>query len=438
MIKEILKSLILFILVVTSVILTILVWRFEAEFSEVDTSISPLPNTGQGEVVEIENIIRPYQFVLIDGSEIIGTQSSVMSPDVRNVFAEASINGLQIGNDLSMLDSVLEDIDTEKVLLMDYPTGVPIRTLLSTLNLNYDGHLSDDYINRIIFNLRDDQVGLYLLNKEDARATRIETDVNSNQILGIIEAHEANMYKYSSIITNRNNASRLTSIYSPSEPVPLSREVYISSVTSVDLLNQVLFLNKNYEMSSEDRVNIYQTDHATAYYNNETFRYLYQNDNEEETPATVSHHVVMNSFNFLNSQRALSRNALFFDYHNENSEVIFRDTLNGLFIFSDALTNTTIVRYGDSAVFEYQRSLLKVNTQITSQEAVQLQNIESVRYEIARNDRYNLQNVTNFVIGYNMRFAEEQSELNLITYTPAWFIEYEGVWMRYEEGELNG
>src|SRR5699024_8230780 len=106
-------------------------------------------------------------------------------------------------------------------------------------------------------------------------------------------------------------------------------------------------------------------------------------------------------------------------------------------VFSDEISNTTVVRDGINEIYEFQRMQLRMNTQIPSQDTVELPNIETVRYEIASSDDLSLQFVTNFILGYNMRFSEEQSELNLVTYTPSWFILYDGEWMRYEEGGLN-
>ena len=78
MIKDILKAIFLFLLVVSSLVLTVLVWSYETDFSEVETSLSSLPNTGYGDQVEFSQIIRPYQYVLIEGNEVNGKGTSSM------------------------------------------------------------------------------------------------------------------------------------------------------------------------------------------------------------------------------------------------------------------------------------------------------------------------------------------------------------------------
>lgn len=438
MIKEFLKSVFLFLLVVTSFVLTILVWSYETDFSEVETSLSALPNTGQGEQVEFAQVIRPYQYVWIEGKDVNGTQDvSALNESLREALDSHDVESLQIGGDLSFMDAVLSDIDSQRILILDFTTRIPVRTFLSMYGIEYDGFNPRGKMNRVIIDLREERAEFYLLDQTEQYTTKVNAEVRSETLLEVVTADATRYEKFSSIITNSNNASRLTSIYSPSAPTGMFREVFISSMTSVELMNRVMFLNNDYTHTNQNGITMFENDQIATYYNSETYRYLYQNKHEEESQSSNDHVTIRKNFDFLNSHRGLDRNSVIFDYDSENSELTMRDSLNGKFVFSDDIINTVIVRSGEQEVFEYQRSQLRMNTHIPSQDLVQLPNIETVRYEIASSDDLSLQFVTNFIVGYNMRFSEEQSELNLVTFTPSWFILYDGEWMRYEDGELN-
>lgn len=438
MIKEFFKTIMLVILVISSLILTVLVWSYETDFSEVETSLSALPNTGQGERVDFARVIRPYQYVWIDGNELSGTQDvNAMNIALREHLDGTSVESLHFGSDLSNMNEMLQDLDSQRILILDFTTNIPTQTFLTTYGIDFDGYRPTGDMSRVIFDLRDTHAIMYMLNKETQYTTRVMTELSSQDVISTVDQYSERYENFSSIITNRNNASRLTSIYSPSAPMSMNREVFISSVTSVDVLNQVMFLNNDFSSINQNGITMYENDNVATYYNHETYRYLYQNKHEVETASTNDQMTIRKTFDFLNSHRALNRNSIIFNYNSDESELTVRDSLNGKLVFSDEIMNTIIVSDGEKEIYEYQRSQLRTSTQIPAQDLVTLPNIETVRYEIASSDELSLQYVTNFIVGYNMRFSEEQSELNLVTFTPSWFILYDGEWMRYEDGELN-
>lgn len=438
MIKEFFKTIILIILVLSSLVLTVLVWSYETDFSEVETSLSALPNTAQGERVDFARVIRPYQYVWIDGNELSGTQDvNAMNIALREHLDGVSVETLHFGSDLSNMNEMLQDIDSQRILILDFTTNIPSKTFLTTYGIDFEGYRPTGDMSRVIFDLRNNDAVIYLLNKDDQYTSRVMTELPSEDIVSTIEQYGERFENFSSIITNRNNASRLTSIYSPSAPSGMHREVFISSVTSVDVLNQVMFLNNDFTSTNQNGITMYENDDVATYYNHDTYRYLYQNKHEIETASSNDSMTLRKTFDFLNSHRALNRNSILFNYDSDISQLTVRDSLNGKLVFSDEIMNTIIVSDGEEEIYEYQRSQLRTSTQIPSQDLVTLPNIETVRYEIASSDDLSLQYVTNFIVGYNMRFSEEQSELNLVTFTPSWFILYDGEWMRYEDGELN-
>lgn len=438
MIKDILKGLFLFVLVVSSLVLTVLVWRYETDFSEIETSLSALPNTGYGEQVAFSQIIRPYQYVLIDGNEVNGTQDiSAMNTALNTELSSSEVESLQMDTDLSSVDHVISDIDAQHFLILDFMTDIPVKTFLAAYGIDYEGFNPRGNLNRAIIDLQDNEAELYLIDKSNQNTTFVNVEINSSAIIDILSSEQTSFERFSSIITNSSNASRLTSIYSPSAPASMNREMFISSMMSVEQLNQVMFLYNDYSSSNQNGITVYENDQVATYYNNETFRYLYQNKHEEESSSMNDHVTIRKNFDFLNSHRSMNSASIIFDYNSDNSELVLRESIDGKLVFSDEINNTTVVRDGIDEIYEFQRMQLRMSTQIPSQDSVELPNIETVRYDIANSDDLSLQFVTNFVLGYNMRFSEEQSELNLVTFTPSWFILYDGEWMRYEEGGLN-
>ena len=73
MYRETAKSIILFLLVISSAVLTYMVWSYQPEFSQVDTSIDSTSNIGQGEPVPFNSVMRAYQLIWVDGDNVRGT-----------------------------------------------------------------------------------------------------------------------------------------------------------------------------------------------------------------------------------------------------------------------------------------------------------------------------------------------------------------------------
>ena len=133
----------------------------------------------------------------------------------------------------------------------------------------------------------------------------------------------------------------------------------------------------------------------------------------------------------------IDQHHILFDYVTDENHSIYRSSMNGHFVFSDEVTTTISIKQGEHGVYEYNRPLIRVNAQVPGEESRELPPIENVRYEIALNDNHDLQNVTKITIGYNMTFSTEESEINVVRYTPSWYVKYDGEWMRFDEGSLS-
>ncbi len=119
------------------------------------------------------------------------------------------------------------------------------------------------------------------------------------------------------------------------------------------------------------------------------------------------------------------------------SESTYRYTLNGYAVFSDKISSVVTTKYGNNALFEYQRPLLNISAEVPNDEMKSLARLEDVRYQIALNEDLDLQKVSKITIGYDMQFSDVQTELNLLHFTPQWYVKYNGEWMRFNEGGLH-
>ncbi|MHC0551366.1 two-component system activity regulator YycH [Salinicoccus sp. CNSTN-B1] len=213
--RERLKSTILFLLVISSAILTYMVWSYQPEFSQVDTSIESTSNIGQGESLEFGSVMRAYQLIWVDGNTVKGTIKEDAVVGVREFLKDTEIENIDIYNNINRLTPDVKEDGDEEFLIVDYPSEMPSKSLFQVLGFSYEGALPDYSFDRIIVDIASPKVTFYMLNEALEQVAVAETDIDSSYLLSIVEEYEDSFEDYVGIITNQKTSNNKTAIYGP-------------------------------------------------------------------------------------------------------------------------------------------------------------------------------------------------------------------------------
>ncbi|CEA02201.1 YycH protein [Jeotgalicoccus saudimassiliensis] len=438
MYKEWFKSILLIAIVASSAILTYLVWSYEPEFSQIDTTIEGTTNISQGERVSFEQVMSTYQMVWIQGeNNTRGTTDPRALIGIREHLDGSSVVSMNVYNNLNRLDVRGEESNDEEFLLIDYYSDVPSKSLFMMLGLSHEPTLPDFTFDRIVVDMKEGNVVFNLIDENRSRVAVVETSITADFLKGHVESYSDIFEAYTPIITNQRTSNNKTAIYGPSSPGSSRTERFMISQVNADVLNRILFLNSPEESPSSGDVAIYEDENHIATYNSETYQYNYTNLNESSASSGNNHQTIQDIYYFLNSHNGLSTSNVLFDYDAGENAATFRSTLNGRVIFSEGLSSAITVKYGRNAVYEYTRPLIRTNAKVSDEEEVELLDIETVRYQIALHDKFDLQKVSKIVLGYDMTYADDQTDVEFIDYTPQWYVKYDGVWMKFNEGGLS-
>ncbi|GAA3721538.1 two-component system activity regulator YycH [Salinicoccus jeotgali] len=435
--RERLKSTILFLLVISSAILTYMVWSYQPEFSQVDTSIESTSNIGQGESLEFGSVMRAYQLIWVDGNSVKGTIKEDAVVGVREFLKDTEIENIDIYNNMNRLTPDVKEDGGEEFLIVDYPSEMPSKSLFQVLGFSYEGALPDYSFDRIIVDIASPKVTFYMLNEALEQVAVAETDIDSSYLLSIVEEYEDSFEDYVGIITNQKTSNNKTAIYGPEAPGAVSIEHFLMTQIGIDTMNDILFMGDEIEVNKNDDVYVYEGTHNLSTYNPNTYNFVYTNLDESLSSNRNSHQTIQRSFDFLNSHGGLENEHMLFDYEADGNESTYRYTLNGYAVFSDEISSVVTTKYGNNALFEYQRPLLNISAEVPNDEMKSLARLEDVRYQIALNEDLDLQKVSKITIGYDMQFSDVQTELNLLHFTPQWYVKYNDEWMRFNEGGLH-
>ncbi|HBV22788.1 MAG TPA: hypothetical protein DEB42_03230 [Jeotgalicoccus sp.] len=438
MYREWIKSILLIVIVASSAVLTYLVWSYEPEFSQIDTTIEGTTNIGQGERISFEQVMSTYQLVWIQGeNNTRGTTDPRALIGIRENLEGSNIKSMDVYNSLNRLDVRGEESNDEEFLLIDYYSDVPSKSLFQMLGLSHDSTLPDFTFDRIVVDMKEGNVVFNLVDESRSRVAVVETDITADFLKGHVESYSDIFEAYTPIITNQQTANNKTAIYGPSSPDTINTERFMITQINTDVMNRILFLDSPAESPSSGDVSIYEDENHIATYNADTYQYSYTNLNESSSSSGNNHQTIQDIYYFLNSHNGLSQNNVLFDYESGENAATFRSTLNGRVVFSEALSTAITVKYGANSVYEYTRPLIRTNAKVSDEEEVELLDIENVRYQIALHDNFDLQKVSKIVLGYDMTYADEETDLEFIDYTPQWYVKYDGAWMKFNEGGLS-
>lgn len=435
--KEHLKTIALVILVISSCALTYKTWSYEPEFKKVDTTLTTAPSTAQGELVEFETTMRTFQIIRVKDDETIGTMDHGTLVGMRQFLEGSKINLSGKPEKINNLKLSPSETTEENFMIVDYLSELPARSLFSILGFKIGPEMTEYNFDRVIIDLNKEFVVFNLLNGERTNFVSYETDIKTSDLRNVLDKNMEKFEDYSAIITNDLTSNRMTAIYGPSFPGRKKVQQFIPSTISVNVLNESLFLNEKVTARKEDNFTIYESDTGLATYSSKTYGYSYTNLKETRDNDRSPHRTIEKSFVFLNGHMGLSSRYILFSYDLDKGEVTYRQTLDDHIVFSDEIATEIRVSAGKSTIAEYHRPMIQTNAVLPTDESKELADIELVRYNIASNANLDLTKVSKLIVAYDMHFTKDQTELNTIEYTPAWYVLYDGEWRKFEGGAMK-
>ncbi|MGZ9470084.1 two-component system activity regulator YycH, partial [Staphylococcus epidermidis] len=246
---------------------------------------------------------------------------------------------------------------------------------------------------------------------------------------------------YTEIITNKDTIDKATHVFAPSKPKDLKTYRMVFNTISVERMNSILFDDSTIVRSSQSGTTTYNNNTGVANYNDKDEMYHYKNLSEDAKSSSNMQETIPGTYEFINSHGGfLNEDYRLFKTDNRTGKLTYQRFLNGHPTFNKQNFNEIQVTWGDKGVYDYQRSLLKTDVTLNSEESKSVPTVESVRSALANHPDIDFEKVTNIAIGYDMddkannEDIEVQRNCELI---PRWFVEYDGNWYAYKDGRLE-
>lgn len=440
-IRELIKSIILTLLVISSLVLTFMIWNFSPDVNDTysDTNKENTKAIGMRYDKDASQVMTPLQMIHVDGEKMEGAPATPYVNDFAKLFDKHHISKVEeFQNDNGLALNTLSD----RLIIFDYPTDTPLAMYLNEV-MNVPAKVPANFkFNRIILDLGQGQnVDAYAIDSERHRAIRMRTNVS----IKTIEQHLSNMSSslepYTDILTDQTTVNKATYLYAPKEPKDLRTYRTIFSNINVEDLNSILFDDTPIVRTTKSGNTTYNNNTGMVNYDANKETYSYTNLSEDEHSTRDMTIGIPRTFEFINKHGGFTDDFRLFKANSDKGEMVYQMFVNGRPIFDSTIRNQIKVIWGERGIFEYSRGLLKTNVTVDNGEKPKvLPEAEEVRSELASNGRVDFGKVQLMTVGYRMVTNNASSDGLEIQrnsqFVPTWYIKYNNAWYEFRDGEL--
>ncbi|WP_323703602.1 YycH family regulatory protein [Mammaliicoccus sp. Dog046] len=437
--REVIKSIILFILVLISIFMTYRVWTFTPELTDLESDVNTdTPAIGPKISKPIDSVIMPFRMINRNGTDVKGTSNANDIKKITNQLLNKDVEKVDILSSASVVE--LADL-SERYTILDFPDSVPSEMYLNqVLGLDMSTYPKINF-NRILVDTKSsDKATVYLLSENKQKAIKLKTSMKSHEFDQMNKETAKDLKPYTGIITNEMTTSEINQIYVPEAADNMSVYRYVSNHISVSDLNDVILGDSVIARSKDNQVSTYNNNTGISSVNEDKQTYRYSNLSEDENRQKDISKGITNSFKFINEHAGFTDEFRLFDTDQKTGKVDYQMFLNNYPVFNDNHLASIEAVWGRDAINEYNRGLITTGVAVPSKKkADELPSSEEVRFALASNAEIDFSKVSNMAIGYDLSLPRDEIDnlQDTIEFTPKWYIKYDGEWKRYENGGLT-
>lgn len=416
MYRSIAKILVLMALIISSIILTYKIWNFKPELTDVqNTEIDKSPTIGPKYVDNIKNIFMPFQVVDYSEQKIKGTTQSEQIMAMTEYLSGSKIRkSSELMNNSNFLSKEINN----RYVIFDFTLRMPdTMYLASVLDMAYDNNHRNMFKRMLIDSRSARTITLYLLG--DDHISKIETTAKSREFNQLLQKNKS-MVNYTGIITNDRTTDEKTSLYAPTSGKHAKAYRFMADRINVEDINNAVLDDKEHviERSRKDGTTYFSNTGVVSVTSNEIYKYnnLSETDNTKKVPAEN----LVKTFDFISGHGGFTDEYRLFSVNRKDHAVEYQMFMNNLPVFSRNNLSSINVIWGKEKEYEYRRGLLRTSVAVPSKKtAKKLPTAEEIRFALATSKHYKLEDVTQLLIGYEMKKSDDSEIQATLTFDPA-------------------
>ncbi|MEY9977218.1 YycH family regulatory protein [Lysinibacillus sp. RC79] len=426
------KSVVLFLLVMLSVVLTFMIWTYTPDYKFIEQTEGKEILIGPQK--KMEDVIRPYKAIYHFDKEFTGTVSNGVMEDIMEAFKGWNVLDLMPVNNNLPANSVNEMIRTNNCMTVFFAGEIPYSAFNSIFQFA-DKELPETTFNRMIidwsnYNNKDLQVFFISGNNEVLMRSRVSLE-NANQFVrNIIEPAKT----YGTFKEVERDG--FTSLYIANDKIESAKYTYFVE-EKPELFKNVLFTNPNNVLRTDESATTekYQDGMSRMVIDSKLKSLTYVYPAAESSVRIEPSKLLTDSFEFINEHGGFTDDYRYVSTSTSNNQLDYQLYLHGLPIYSEQAINRITTVWGDNRIFRYKRPYFSFEKDILSEkEMKELPSGSEIVEKIQKLKNIDLSDIDDIVVGYYLTLDQN----TIVTLEPCWFVIRNGVSMKLTPEILGG
>jgi len=426
---EPIKSIILLLLVLLSVTFTFSIWTYSPQLDTIEQS--PTVDISIGARKQVEDIIKPYKFLIKYDETLNGTTDQVIIDNVLKEMKSWKVSELEY-DQIEMNKAQLKAFFEQPNQFTLYFQGeVPLPVYDGILPIDDDIQLPKNFsFDRLVvkWNPKEIAFEVHFINRATGVHYRGKT------------AHEDTMRSYRQIVQNGEELPSYTEVNTeepvylavPTEPTKMVQSTYYQEEISPTRFRDALFNDPNAVRRSQvDAIHEeFGDDHALLVVNTESKMLNFVHPAAESREPAEPSVLLIDVIDSINEHGGWT-DSFRFSYMNHVSRYVkFQLFSRGYPVFGETKGTkgtTEIAQYfGENRVFKYIRPYYTLDVDVFDE--IELPSGVDIANELMEMEKLDFGTVEEITAGYMMRHDSEQ---RIFVMEPAWFYLAKGNWDPY-------
>lgn len=431
---ESIKSMILVVLILVSIIFTWNLWTYQPKFDLMDSS-NYVKEVTLREKKELQRIIQPDQILFHVNDQHFGTTSSDELNKMMKEIGKWSFYDVE--NHTEKVENMKELIHGNGKAEIIFPGEVPMDIYRNVLKFE-EKKIPSFNFDRMIINVEN-------ASKEDGTVYFVSSE---HQQVYISHVSPSLLTEF-----NRNffkNADRLPryftfeakdtrTIFIPEGKAEMMESKYLPVILNSEEFKEALFNDPRFvQRSLLQQGEEYTDDSSKMTVRYDTNRLVYVNPTVETNYVENSYDLLMRSIDFINEHGGWTDTYRYVEKDEFSRSVTFRlYSMDGFPVFNERGMTEIQEVWGRDEINKYARPIISLELPLTTEmEKVTLPSGQEALAYIQKKKNFKPELLEALTLGYRMERDTDENKLVLLE--PAWFYRYNHVWQQITNDDLGG
>lgn len=433
---ENIKSAILTLLILVSIVLTWNLWTYQPNYETMENS-KTVAEVTVSEKQEVQKIIKPDQALFhLKGGHYGTTDANQLDKLIRQLSMWTFFDVKDYSDKVGNIKQLTHGNGNAEIV---FPGDLPIELYRSVLDFT-EKKIPSFSFSRIIIHVESS-------NKENGIVYFVSSDYDQVFRCHISQANvnefSRDFYKNAAAHYPQYFAFEATNkrtIFLPDAETEMKEYKYWPMPLKSDEFKKALFTDPSFVQKSDiTNGEEYTNGFSKMTVNDNTNILLYVNPTQETNYGENAYDLVKRSIDFVNEHGGWTDPYRFVSKNEINHSVTFRlYSLEGYPVFNDQGTSEITEVWGRDEINKYVRPSIELGIPLTTemQKVTRPSGHEALKLLKQNEENFKPELLDQMILGYQMeRDSEEQ---RLILLEPTWFYRYDNVWRQIPMEELGG